>query len=236
MISNINTMTSQRLCFALSLVLAMALLLTGASGAAEDANLKADAKPPAPDKDTAYLMASSELARIARETKDSVLMLAAARLEAMASTQSADRSKTTEGEAGAGSDEKADRASLYSLAEEYAGTNETLLALIDASRGDATMKGRVGGPASTIDRVLAGATDTWRIRFRGNELAQVSVIGDGDTDLDLYVYDENGNLICRDIDGTDQTYCSWFPRWAGSFTIKVENLGGMYNQYRLVTN
>ena len=223
--------------FPLTLILTLVLLPACATGPAEEANRDSDAKPNAPDKDTSYLLASAELARIGQETKDAVLMVAAARLESMASTRPAeDMAKTIEGESSAVSEEKADQPSMYSLAEEYAGTNETLLALIEASRSDPAMRGAGGGPKVRVDRVNADSTDFWRIRFRGGETARVAVLGDGDTDLDLFVHDENGNLICSDTDGTDQTYCSWYPRWSGVFRVSIKNYGSVYNEYTLMTN
>ena len=41
--------------------------------------------------------------------------------------------------------------------------------------------------------------DLYKIAFRGGEVARAAVSGDGDTRLDLYVYDENGNLpnLCK---------------------------------------
>ena len=61
-------------------------------------------------------------------------------------------------------------------------------------------------------------------------------MGDGDTDLDLYVYDENGNLIDKDIDSTDTMLCMWTPKWTGEFIIKIKNLGSVRNYYTLWTN
>jgi hypothetical protein len=67
-------------------------------------------------------------------------------------------------------------------------------------------------------------------------LAEVAVIGDGDTDLDLYIEDEFGNIIVRDLDYTDRTYVQWTPRWTGAYKVKIRNLGRVYNQYTLLTN
>lgn len=64
----------------------------------------------------------------------------------------------------------------------------------------------------------------------------VIVNGDGDTDLDLYVYDENGNLMGKDIDYSDYCVVSWTPRWTGPFTIKIKNRGSVYNRYKIYTN
>ena len=188
------------------------------------------------DQNMTYLTVSGELARLASESKDPILMLAAARLEAMVTTKVATRNKTSEGdttEAGAPKPEKAD---LFALAEQFAGTNARLQAVIEASKASVQTKGAAGGAILTSDRVLAQSSDYYRIRFRGGEPVRIAVLGDGDSDLDLYVYDENGNLVCRDTDYSDQTYCSWTPAWTATFRIKIENLGSVYNRYRLATN
>jgi len=196
-------------------------------------------KPPSasPDQDVSYIRLSADLAAVARATRDPVLMLSAAILNEMAVTQDTTREKATRSEGDAEVGEKPEAESLFALAEEYAGSNEELLAVIEQSRAMvATMKGRVGGPGSTISRVRARDTDIYRVRFRGREFAEVCVVGDGDTDLDLFIYDENGNVICSDTGYTDRAYCSWTPRWTGTFDIEIENLGSVWNEYRLVTN
>ncbi|MFO1032394.1 MAG: hypothetical protein U1F60_15035 [Planctomycetota bacterium] len=96
--------------------------------------------------------------------------------------------------------------------------------------------GRVGGPGEITTRVEAHDTDQYEIRFHGEELAQIIVRGDGDTDLDLYVYDENDNLIASDTDSTDVCVVRWTPRWTGNFRVRVKNLGRVYNRYTLTTN
>ena len=77
----------------------------------------------------------------------------------------------------------------------------TLIALILVATPSA-FAGRLHGPASTVDRVMAFSTDTFTEVFRAGERARVVVDGDGDTDLDVFVYDENGNLIASDTDMT----------------------------------
>jgi hypothetical protein len=67
-------------------------------------------------------------------------------------------------------------------------------------------------------------------------VAIVTVQGDGDTDLDLYVYDEFGNRVAADEGPTDHCSVIWTPRWTGTFTIKVVNRGALSNRYRLRTN
>ncbi len=214
--------------------------VTSLAGNHEQTNVKekaTDDQEKAADQNMAYLRVSGELAQLAQDSKDAILMLAAARLEAMAETEEVSRDKTSKGDtAKADAESKPERGDLYALATQFAGTNETLQTLIEDSKISGTTKGRDRGPGITDTRVLAHDTDIFRITFRGGERAEVTVVGDGDTDLDLHVYDENGNLVDRDIDGTDVAYCSWIPRWTGTFRVEVKNWGRVYNRYRLTTN
>ena len=89
---------------------------------------------------------------------------------------------------------------------------------------------------SRVDVVKAKTTDVYKVYFSSSQRAEVLVIGDGDTDLDLYVYDENGNLIEYDTDTGDDCYASWTPKWSGYFRIKIKNLGNVPNRYMMLTN
>lgn len=92
-------------------------------------------------------------------------------------------------------------------------------------------------PVVMYTSVNAFSTDRFEpIWFRAGEFARVTVSGDGDTDLDLYVYDAAGNLVARDDDRTDQCIATWVPRRSGWFYIQVVNLGSVYNAYTLRTN
>ncbi|MEY3459906.1 MAG: hypothetical protein RL215_3063 [Planctomycetota bacterium] len=92
------------------------------------------------------------------------------------------------------------------------------------------------GPKVAKEIVEAHSTDAYMVTFRAGEPASVVVIGDGDTDLDLRVYDENGNLVASDLDSTDRCIVNWCPRWTGKFRILVQNLGSVYNRYEIATN
>jgi hypothetical protein len=98
------------------------------------------------------------------------------------------------------------------------------------------LAGAVGGPKYGRYRVGAHSSRTFTVSFYGGETGRVAVSGDGDTDLDLYVYDALGNLIAADEDETDDCVVSWVPRWTGSFTIKVVNRGDVYNDFVIATN
>ena len=123
-------------------------------------------------------------------------------------------------------------------AKDFADGNEMLLGLLAQIESDnqGSHRGAVNGPSETWEKVAAGGTHTYRISFIADYLAEILVSGDGDTDLDLYVYDSNGNLIASDTDYTDDCYVSWVPQWTGSFIVKVVNRGRVYNRYVMLTN
>jgi hypothetical protein len=86
------------------------------------------------------------------------------------------------------------------------------------------------------DVVRAYSTDVYRMTFVGGKWEVLFVSGDGSTDLDLYVYDENNNLIAKDDDNSDDCLVRFIPRWTGRFTVKVVNRGRYANRYTLGSN
>jgi len=128
---------------------------------------------------------------------------------------------------------------LLADAKELAAGNDNLLALIknvEVKLGGQKLRGRVFGPAKVMRRVFANSSYTDYILFEGGTIAEVLISGDGDTDLDLYIYDENGNFIAKDDDYSDDCLVRFVPKWTGSFKIKVINRGRVYNDYLLLSN
>ena len=123
-------------------------------------------------------------------------------------------------------------------AKEFAAGDEAMLELIEKleMKRQTEHRGAVNGPLCDKDIVDGNSTVTYQIRFIANSLAEILVSGDGDTDLDLYVYDSNGNLIAKDDDFTDVCYVCWVPAWTGRFIVKIVNRGPVYNRYVLLTN
>ena len=96
--------------------------------------------------------------------------------------------------------------------------------------------GRVGGPMSNRDTVLAYSSDTYSVTFQGRETAQILVAGDGSSDLDCAAYDNNGNLVALDNDSTDTCLLLWMPAWTGKFRVVVRNMGDTDNEYSIRSN
>ena len=127
---------------------------------------------------------------------------------------------------------------LLADAKKLAAGDKTVLAY--AAAVEKAMKGKtrgaVGGPRYQVDKVGAGGQITYTLAFEAGKLAEVLVVGDGDTDLDLYVFDQNNNLIVYDEGYSDQCYVRFVPRWTGNFYIVVKNRGRVYNRFQIATN
>ena len=156
--------------------------------------------------------------------------------------------QTQELEVGAGSTESRDIApnsgvsfdpkQLIADAKEMAGRDKELQAYItkvEKTIGKAK-RGAIGGPFIKTSMVLPFATDKYFVRFAGQRKANVILEGTDISDLDLYVYDENENLICYDDDYTSECAVSFTPRWDGYFIICVVNNAILPNPYLLCTN
>jgi hypothetical protein len=184
------------------------------------------------------LLSTAEfLADWGREHGNGDALVAAARL-----LQSVDvtelKATRTAGEGAAGT-KAAERAPITAngLLDEASAMDPKLAAYVKQRRDFTGSRGSTKGPQSAVSRVMANSEDSWDLgNFVGGEYARVEVRGDGDTDLDCFVYDENGGLIDRDTDRTDYCILDWTPAWTGPFTLKIVNLGNVYNQYRLSTN
>jgi hypothetical protein len=84
-----------------------------------------------------------------------------------------------------------------------------------------------------IDLIDHHHTDTYKIIVDAGVTTRISVIGDGGTDLDLYVIDDNGNIVLRDEDNTDNCVVTLTPKWTGPFLIRIVNRGFQANRYML---
>lgn len=101
-----------------------------------------------------------------------------------------------------------------------------------SGRGAAAGPRAVGGPSPDL-RVPSKGTDTHEFTFRKGVKVTINVRGDGDTDLDLYVYDLNDKLIAKDDDLTDNCVVAFTPEETAKYRVKVVNLGSVYNEYSI---
>jgi len=81
-------------------------------------------------------------------------------------------------------------------------------------------------------RLPAYSTHDHRI-YLNRGYARILISGDGDTDLDLYIYDGNGLAAKSESYGDDEAVNLTIYN-GGYFVVKVVNRGKFYNDYTLV--
>jgi hypothetical protein len=189
------------------------------------------------------LSQATSLVNYARENESALAMLTAVQmLERVQVQDNAQRVGTKEGKKGNTPAPTLDPQQLLAEAKPWAKDNPNLTAMIDAEAAKAkagTASGTLGSTRGAIahrDSVNARAWDDYVISFYGGEVARIAVVGDGDTDVDLYVYDESGHLIAKDDDRTAECVVAFVPRWTGPFRVRVVNNGYVYSNYILMTN
>ncbi|MEM9684522.1 MAG: hypothetical protein AAF942_14715, partial [Pseudomonadota bacterium] len=172
------------------------------------------------------LASANELYAIGRSEGDPILVIAAARLAAGVPVQEIQRTAETIGGTPSKKEKSAgvpDLKSMIATARDLAGDNRTLNAMIDDVEATKP-KGRLRGPGRAQSSVKANGTTVFKgkdLVFRGGEVAEIAVMGDGDANLDLFVFDELNNQICASSRYADREYCRWTPRWTGPFRIEV---------------
>ena len=70
----------------------------------------------------------------------------------------------------------------------------------------------------------------WDVFYAG-EYSEVCIQGNGWSDIDLWVYDENGNFIGSSTSYGSYECVSFRPKWTGEFTFVVENEGKPSGSY-----
>jgi hypothetical protein len=211
---------------------------TGAAGAALDKPEKANAPV---SEGIAAIRVAYDLAKYGYSAYSASALIEAAEILSQTQTQPLGVAGETDQPAGADAQTAHPEftpVNLLADARNFAAGDKTLLAWADkiaGSLGSAT-RGAVGGPREGIEVVAAQGTVTYKLPFRANEIATIFVSGDGSTDLDMYVYDENGILVGYDEENSDDCLVRLSPKWTGSFTIVVKNLGGQQNRYAIVTD
>lgn len=249
------TFGSQTIQSKLPAVIGLSLFLVGAVASsilAQQGGKNLSEGEPLSSGPVAVLDAALALAEFGRAKSDPVILLgAAAAINTIGETPGKGEVSTAElpkggksiaiaengpdkPEEGAASDRNL-VAELVNEARFFARGDKALLAQA-ASIEASAMRGSVTGPGNYSIRVGAADVTVITETFAGGRTAEVTVIGDGDTDLDLVIEDENGNVICSGTGNHDREFCRWSPVWTGTFQIGVLNYGRVYNDAIVVVN
>lgn len=202
----------------------------------------AEKKGNVPSEGIQNIQLAQQLANYGYANSDALSLVKAAQIVVAAPPVELEPEKVEEGKVKEEAKEATTVANLLEVdklladAEGLAADDEAVLALIKVVKETPQSRGAAGGEKYGVHRVSGNDYDVFYVKFWGNEYAEVMLLGDGDTDLDLYVYDESGNLVGKDIDNSDACYVSWYADKTQEYKIKVKNLGSVYNEYEIATN
>jgi hypothetical protein len=191
----------------------------------------------------AQVFFAQELFAMGMARHDALAVLAAARLAAGVGVRASGLIKDAAPEGGADVDAGAmagpgsavSASEMLTEARRLAAADEAALSLIDQAEA-APAEVQAGGVSRSPGQLGPGQSDSWSLPFYSSVLAEVAIVGDGRSGLDVRVTDENGNLICARLGPGDRAYCDWVPAWNGYFKVTVTNPGAVANAYALFTN
>jgi anthranilate phosphoribosyltransferase len=91
----------------------------------------------------------------------------------------------------------------------------------------------IDGPLHASSVVAPNAVDSYNnIVLKGGERSSFLVDGDGDSDLDCFLLDSDGDVVVSDVDETDVCLLSVSPRRSDVYHLRIKN-HGMANAYTL---
>ncbi len=126
-----------------------------------------------------------------------------------------------------------DAEQLLARASALAGDDPALLAVI------ARRKATPLPPAPTIRghgvNLPPGMVDIWSLPLVAGVYREIAVLGDGAANLDLALTDADATAICTAIGAGDHLLCRFVPEQDGIFQLRVENTGISANSYTLLT-
>ena len=227
-----------RLCHVFSLFVAS---LPGLAFGQDTPVPNVDALAPAYPSPVARLWLAHMLFARGIADQDGLTVMAAAHLAAaVPQVPGPPLTKVTEGiaaqvEIGSGAAGPISVTDMLATARDLAKGDDTALTLIDRAE-EAGANGRTDIAVSYNAKLAPDQTDIWTLPLYGGAYTEIAVIGDGGSNLDLRIIDDQGQEVCRESAPQDIAFCAFVPAVNGHFKVLVKNPGRAQNAYLLLTN
>ncbi|MEM0900687.1 MAG: hypothetical protein AAGI92_12140 [Pseudomonadota bacterium] len=125
---------------------------------------------------------------------------------------------------------------MLTEAEVYTRRRPDLQELIDDVKAKAP-KGLIDGAIISRAQIIPRGKRTYRsMTFVGGDFAEVYSEGRGEENIDMYVYNQAGALVCSQTDPSPQSLCGWTPTDTEQFSVVVENKSDRTAYFTLYTN
>lgn len=215
-----------------------AFMLLAIPGFAQESSLPAGiAETKAVSETARQLTMANQLVRYGYQTKSALPLIQAVQIYKSLNVTDGNLEMITEGgAANSPSMTKTDAISfdenkMLEDATRFAEGNKTLQTLINDAKK--STRRPMGGPIRETGTIEALATCQWDVSCYGGRVTSVNLSGEGDTDLDLYVYDAYGRLVDSDVKGLKDSLVSFIPTYNATFRIVVKNTGRKHNNFVL---
>ena len=192
--------------------------------------------PPQSPRDAgavAQLLAAHALFDLGLARKDPLAALAAARLAAGIAATDSDRLPDPAGEAVPDTYPAPDF--MFTAARALAQEDDLATDLIARTEAEVTRT-----PTLTVIRssrgIAGGAAQVYTLPFFAAALAEVGLLGDGKSNLDLSIALSDGTPVCLDTGPSDRALCSFSPQENATFSITITNRSEAPATYSLITN
>lgn len=190
-------------------------------------------QPPRDSGAVAQLLAAHALFDLGLARKDPLAALAAARLAAGITATDSDRLPDPAGEAVPATYPAPDF--MFTAARALAQEDDLTTDLIARTEAEVTRT-----PTLTVIRsargIAGGASQVYTLPFFAAALAEVGLLGDGKSNLDLSIALPDGTPVCLDTGPSDRALCSFSPQENATFSVTITNRSETPATYSLITN
>ncbi|MFK8033961.1 MAG: hypothetical protein AB8B94_07430 [Hyphomicrobiales bacterium] len=125
---------------------------------------------------------------------------------------------------------------MLDVASVFAASREDLRALIADVQSQISRGVLTGALISKGEIAPFAKQEYLDIRFEGGVFAEVYSEGRSAENIDMFVYDERGRLVCAQTDPSPISLCGWTPSSTSNHKVVLENKSGLQVYYAFFTN
>lgn len=125
---------------------------------------------------------------------------------------------------------------MLDAATELAAQRKDLKALIEDAQSQSSRGVLTGAIISKGEIAPFEKQEFLDMIFEGGVFAEVYSEGRNDSDIDMFVYDQSGTLVCSQTDPSPINLCGWTPSSTSIHKVILENKSDTQVYYALFTN
>lgn len=125
---------------------------------------------------------------------------------------------------------------MLNTASNFAAQREDIKAIIEDARAQSSRGLLTGAVISKGEIAPFGRQEFFNMLFEGGAFAEVYSEGRSSANIDMFVYDQSGTLVCAQTDPSPISLCGWTPSATSNHKVVLENKSDTQVFYALFTN